>query len=367
MFVPDAKVPELPLAAGLTESEALQQVARALGIGISIVDRGYRILWTNHLVQPEDPGSGDPADVIGAHCYTAYYGRQSTCPGCLPARSFQTGAVYTEVSRRVGPDGGPHYLRITSLPIPGPDGTVNEVMEIAMNVTEEKLLEEQLAQAEKLALVGQMAAGLAHEIKNPLAGMKGALHILQRDRERIPAAERDEVLKEIERQVDRLNHNIEDLLSFARPQKPVLAVNDLNVVVAAVIRGESADPAAAGVRFRSELAEGAVGRFDPNLIEQLLLNLVQNALQALAGSGTVTIRTRSADDLLTLEVEDDGRGMPPEVRARAFDPFYTTRHEGTGLGLAIVQRIAAAHDGQVLLNSRPGEGTRVRVLLPQTP
>ncbi len=364
MFVPDTKVPDLPTSARLTESEALQHVARALGIGISIIDSDFRIVWTNHLVQ-HDGGSGATVDVIGAYCFTAYYGRESLCPGCLPLKSFQTGEVYTEVSRRVGPDGEAHYLRITSLPIPAPDGTVNEVMEIAMNVTEEKMLQEQLAHAESLALVGQMAAGLAHEIKNPLAGMKGAIQVLQRDHDRIPAAERDDVLKEIGRQVDRLNHNVEDLLAFARPQKPVLGVNDLNKVVAAVVRTAVADPAASGVTFRTELAESALGRFDPHLMEQLLLNLVQNAFQALAGSGTVTIRTRATDELLTLEVEDDGPGMPPEVRARALDPFFTTRHQGTGLGLAIVQRIAAAHDGQVLLNSQPGEGTRVRVLLPQ--
>ncbi len=363
--MPDAKVPGLPLTAGLSETEALQQVARALGIGISIVDRDFRIVWTNHLVQHGDGASGEAADVTGAYCYTAYYGRQSICPGCLPLKSFQTGEVYTEVSRRVGLDGRPHYLRITSLPIPGPDGNVDEVMEIAMNVTEEKLLEEQLAQAEKLALVGQMAAALAHEIKNPLAGMKGAVQVLQRDHDRIPAAERAEVLREIGRQVDRLNRHVEDLLAFARPQKPALSETDLNDVVAAVIRVVSADPAAAGVTLRSDLAERARGRFDPHLMEQLLLNVVQNALQALGGAGTVTVRTHATAEALELEVEDDGPGMPPAVRARALDPFFTTRHQGTGLGLAIVQRIAAAHDGQVHLTSHPGRGTLVGVILPQ--
>jgi signal transduction histidine kinase len=364
MFVPDVKVPALPPAIGLTESEALQQVARALGIGISIIDRDFRIVWTNHLVQPETALAHSSSDVIGAHCYKAYYGRESLCPNCLPFRSFRTGEVYTEVSRRVGPDGQPHYLRITSLPITNGDGHIDEVMEIAMNVTEERLRDEQLVQAEKLALVGQMAAGLAHEIKNPLAGMKGAIQILQRDDARISPDERLEILREIGRQVDRLNRNVADLLSFARPHEPVLAVGDLNQVVGAVVRNVAVDPGAQSAQLRSELADRAVGRFDQNLMEQLLLNLVQNALQA--GSRCVTIRTRSTSDLLTLEVEDDGPGMPPDVRDRALDPFFTTRHHGTGLGLAIVQRIASVHGGQVLLNSRPGAGTRVRVLLPQT-
>jgi signal transduction histidine kinase len=364
MFVPDAKIPDLPAISGLSESEALQQVARALGIGISIIDRDFKIVWTNNLVQHEN-GAGQPQDVIGAHCYTAYYGRQSLCPGCLPLRSFQTGEVYTEVSRRIGRNGQPHYLRITSLPIPSSDGAVNEVMEIAMNVTEERHLQDQLAQAKTLALVGQMAAGLAHEIKNPLAGMKGAIQALQRGYDRIPAGERDEVLGEIGRQIDRLNRNVEDLLAFARPQQPVLGTHDLNDVVAAVTRVLAADPEGVGVAVELELAEHAVGRFDPHLLEQLLLNLAQNALQALDGSGTVTIRTQASAEFLAVEVEDDGPGMPPQVRSRALEPFFTTRHQGTGLGLSIVQRIAAAHDGQVLIHSKPGEGTRVRVLLPQ--
>jgi signal transduction histidine kinase len=366
LFVPDTKVPQPPLPTGLSESDALQHVARALGIGISIVDRDFRIIWTNHLVQNEEPEREDEgSSVIGAHCYAAYYGRSSICPGCLPLRSFETGEVYTAVSRRVGRDGQPRYLQITSVPIPGPGGTVEEVMELAMNVTESKLLEEQLAQAEKLALVGQMAAGFAHEIKNPLAGMKGAVRVLKGDYDNVPPEERAEVLAEIERQVDRLNRTVEDTLAFARPQKPVLARGNLNDVVSAVMRTVAADPSARDVHVHTNLAEQATGRFDGHLLEQLLLNLVQNALQALDGGGTIVIRTQTTGDMLSIEVEDGGPGMPAEVRRRAFEPFFTTKHRGTGLGLAIVQRIAEAHGGRALLESRPGGGTSVRVLLPQ--
>ena len=136
-------------------------------------------------------------------------------------------------------------------------------------------------------------------------------------------------------------------------------------MVRAVLQTLRRDPGTTGVSLRTELAPRASGRFDPNLLEQALLNLAQNAVQALEGRGTLTIRTRRDAELLTVEVEDDGPGMAPDVRRRAVDPFFTTKTRGTGLGLSIVQRIADAHGGHVLLRSRPGEGTRVRILLPQ--
>jgi signal transduction histidine kinase len=377
VFVPDAKVPSLPTGGAVLAPEAFEHAARALGIGISIIDRQFRIIWTNHLVQDAPPGGdggaagraaeapGSDGDLAGRQCFEAYYGRGSICPGCLPLRSFATGEVYSEVSRRIGRDGTPRYLQITSLPIQHEDGAVTEVMEIAVNVTEAKLLEEQLAEAEKLALVGQMAAGLAHEIKNPLAGMKGAIRVLRDGWETIPATERSEVLREVERQVDRLNRNVEDLLAFSRPSRPSLQPGDLNDVVERVRRALGSDPESAGVAVRTVLIEDARGHFDPHLVEQALLNVAQNALQAMAGRGTLTLRTRRTADLLTLEVEDDGPGMTADIRRRAVEPFFTTRHRGTGLGLPIVRRIAETHGGHLELDSEPGRGTRVRILLPQ--
>jgi signal transduction histidine kinase len=373
VFVPDAKVPARGSGSAALASDAFEHAARALGIGISIIDRDFRILWTNHLVQDEDapaPHAGDGGasagpDLAGRACFEAYYGRGSVCPGCLPLRSFATGEVYTEVTRRLGRDGKPRYLQITSLPIQHEDAAVTEVMEIAVNVTEAKLLEEQLAEAEKLALVGQMAAGLAHEIKNPLAGMKGAIRVLREGWQTIPAQERTDVLREIERQVDRLNRNVEDLLAFSRPSRPSLQPGNLHDVVDRVRRALASDPDAGAVAIRSVLIEDARGLFDAHLVEQALLNLAQNALQALGGRGTLTLRTRRTADLLTLEVEDDGPGMTPEVRRRALEPFFTTRNRGTGLGLPIVRRIAESHGGHFELDSEPGRGTRARILLPQ--
>jgi signal transduction histidine kinase len=376
VFVPDAKVPARGSGSAALASDAFEHAARALGIGISIVDRDFRILWTNHLVQDvqdEDapaPHAGDGGasagpDLAGRECFEAYYGRGSVCPGCLPLRSFATGEVYTEVTRRMGRDGKPRYLQITSLPIQHEDAAVTEVMEIAVNVTEAKLLEEQLAEAEKLALVGQMAAGLAHEIKNPLAGMKGAIRVLREGWETIPVEERTDVLREVERQVDRLNRNVEDLLAFSRPSRASLQPGNLNDVVDRLRRALASDPDAGAVTIRTVLVEDAGGLFDGHLVEQALLNLAQNALQALGGRGTLTLRTRRTADLLTLEVEDDGPGMTPEVRRRALEPFFTTRSRGTGLGLPIVRRIAESHGGHFELDSEPGRGTRARILLPQ--
>jgi signal transduction histidine kinase len=230
--------------------------------------------------------------------------------------------------------------------------------------SERSAVEEKLTRAEHLAEIGQLAASLAHEIKNPLAGISGAIQII--GEEMGPDAPRQPIVAEILDQIRRLDAAVKDLLIYARPAPARPTTFDLRDVARRVLTVLREEPELLRVRVDCDgLAEGCEARGDGTQIEQLLMNLVINAAQASRDGDTVCIRTRLGEENVELEVEDTGVGMSPEMHKRAFEPFYTTKAKGTGLGLSICRKIAEAHHGVIEIASRLDEGTTVTVRLPR--
>jgi len=229
----------------------------------------------------------------------------------------------------------------------------------------ESFYRERMVRADRFAAVGEVATGLAHEIKNPLAGLSGALELLAEDLARNPR--HAEVIGEMRHQVQRLTHTMESLLSFARPPKAKLRSTDVNATLEKVlflIRQQSRDGAIA-LDLDVPAALPAV-LADPHQLEQVFLNICLNACQAMsADGGTLTVRARPHEGTLTVEMEDTGPGIPPDVRAQVFKPFFTTKREGNGLGLAISARIVAEHGGHIGYRCPPGGGTVFTVTLQQ--
>lgn len=222
---------------------------------------------------------------------------------------------------------------------------------------------EQLRRAERLSALGEVAAGLAHEIRNPLAGMKGALEIVSsRAAVGTPEAEFCAIAT---RELHRLEGLVQEFLDYARPRPPRLRPADLPEVIRRVVSllGPQADGAGVALAVEGEDASQGL-RIDPEQIEQVLVNIVLNAVQASPRGGRVTLRHRRQGGRYLIEVADQGPGIPPDARARIFEPFFTTKDRGTGLGLAISQRIIAAHQGEIRIPSREGGGTTVEILLP---
>jgi signal transduction histidine kinase len=226
--------------------------------------------------------------------------------------------------------------------------------------------DEHLRRADRLAALGEIAAGLAHEIKNPLAGMKGALEIV---RTRVaPDTPETEFIMIAERELQRLETLVGDFLAFARPRPPQLAALDLRTLCGQVCELLAPEGARRqiDVRLTVEAIETSV-MADRAQLEQVLLNVVLNAIQAGPGRSEVVLRVTSTPVAVSLIVDNAGPGVPPEVAARMFDPFFTTKERGTGLGLAISQRIVLAHGGTIDLAVPPDGGTRVIVSLPRSP
>lgn len=229
----------------------------------------------------------------------------------------------------------------------------------------EAFYRERLVRADRFAAVGEVATGLAHEIKNPLAGLSGALELLAEDLASNPR--HAEVVGEMRHQVQRLTHTMESLLSFARPPKARLRASDVNGTLEKVLFLIRQQCRGTQVEIRPELAPGLPQVLaDPSQLEQVFLNLCLNAVQAMAGQGgTLTLRSREGDGQVLVEVADTGPGIPPDLRGSIFKPFFTTKREGNGLGLAISARIVAEHGGHIGYRCPPEGGTIFTITLQQ--
>ncbi|MBU1107839.1 MAG: HAMP domain-containing protein [Candidatus Riflebacteria bacterium] len=232
------------------------------------------------------------------------------------------------------------------------------------NITQRKIIEQQLYHADKLSSIGQLAASVAHEIKNPLASIKTLGQLLQEETEIDDS--RREYIDVIVSEVNRLNGVVEQLLKYARPEGSSfceIAFAEVIKPVLALVRHESDRHQ---VALESDYQDELKVFVDPEKIKQVFLNLIVNAIQSMEKGGKVFIRAFKEEDSLwtVFEVEDNGCGMPEETTGRIFEPFFTTRQRGTGLGLAIVKKIVDLHGGKIEVTSAAGRGTKFKFYLP---
>ena len=224
-------------------------------------------------------------------------------------------------------------------------------------------VEEQLRRAEKLSTLGEMAAVLAHEIRNPLGSIRGTAEILRDDYR--PGDPKHEFIEIQIKETERLNRVVEDFLAMARPQPPEMVRCLLREELETIVALTANDARERKVRLVLEPVAGdAVVRADGEKLRQAFLNIVINALQATPQGGTVTIATRQTDSMFEIRFSDTGPGIDADTLARIFEPFFTTKPDGTGLGLAITKKIIEGHGGTLEVESAPGRGTTVAVRLP---
>jgi two-component system, NtrC family, sensor kinase len=228
-------------------------------------------------------------------------------------------------------------------------------------------IQQELVRSEKLISLGRLSAGVAHEIRNPLNAMKGAMvHLQQRWGSEPLIREYTQLVSE---EIDRLNRVVSDFLYFAKQSPPKLEPTDLNAVILGTQRLLAEKAAQAGVEFVNELDSTLdETRLDAHQMEQVFLNLILNAMEAMTGGGRIVFSTsRQAVNgraLARVVVDDDGAGISEADLPNALDPFFTTKDDGTGLGLPLSLGIVEGHGGTLDLQSRPGQGTRVVITLP---
>ena len=227
----------------------------------------------------------------------------------------------------------------------------------------ERLHRTQMSRAEHLATLGEMATGLAHEIRNPLAGIAGVIEIIGRD---LPATSpARSVVKDVRQEIARINHIVTDLLQTARPHPPKVRKSDLNTTVehAVMLGRQQALAKSVEISLYKDPTLPEV-EHDSDQIHQVLLNLLLNSLQAIEQNGKITVNLESHGKTAVVQVIDNGRGIAPDHLPNIFRPFYTTKGDGTGLGLSLARRIVEDHQGRIDVSSTLGKGTTFAVVLP---
>lgn len=226
------------------------------------------------------------------------------------------------------------------------------------------VIEEQLRRAEKLSTLGEMAAVLAHEIRNPLGSIRGTAEILRDDYR--PGDPKYEFIEIQIKETERLNHVVEDFLRMARPQAGQMQRCSLREELETIIVLTASDAHQRGIRLTLEPPEDDLAvTGDGEKLRQAFLNIVINALQATPDGGSVTISTSTSENSREILFRDTGNGIAADALERIFEPFFTTKADGTGLGLAITKKIIEAHGGSLIVESGLGTGTTVMVRLPE--
>lgn len=265
-------------------------------------------------------------------------------------------------------------INVTASPLRDPYGNFIGSILLLRNLTHRRELEEDLKRADRLAITGTLAAGLAHEIRNPLGGIKGAAQLMRRSLGNDPSLL--EYVDIMIREVERVNRLIEQLLDLSRPVKLNLVPLNIHEVLDDVLMLEAETLGAAKITVKKQFDPSLPSiRGDRDQLTQVFLNLVKNAFQAINGSGTVTITTRAETDVhirgegtarrkfIWVDIKDEGVGIKGEDLSQLFSPFFTTKNTGTGLGLAICYRIIKEHGGLIRVQSVEGKGTTFKVSL----
>jgi signal transduction histidine kinase len=227
----------------------------------------------------------------------------------------------------------------------------------------QRLHQTQMSRAEHFATLGELAAGLAHEIRNPLAGIAGVIEIIGRDLP--PNSPARSVIKDAKEEALQINRILTELLEIARPKPPQFRVGDMYSTVehAVMFARQQAITKRIVVELEIEDVIPPV-EHDPNQINQVLLNLLLNAIQSMDKPGVIRVSLESDEDDVLITVADEGKGIPPEHLPNIFRPFFTTKGHGTGLGLSLARRMVEAHGGHIDVTSVVGKGTQFRVRLP---
>jgi len=275
--------------------------------------------------------------------------------------TIANGHVWHGELRNRAKDGRFYWVDTTIVPFLDDRGKPYQYIAIRADITARKAAEETLVQQAALAQVGQMAAVVAHEVRNPLAGIKGVMQILISRRER-----RDPdlpVMNDIVARIDSLSELVNDLMVFARPRAPKPVEVRLQPLAVDAMTMARRDPAGAYVQISVEGDDGTI-MADAELIRAALFNLLLNAAQAVGERGTISVRTTMSVESAVVEVRDNGPGIPAALRERVLEPFFTTKSRGGGLGLPIARRSAELHGGSLALSCPESGGTIATVTLP---
>ncbi|MCF6179980.1 MAG: PAS domain-containing protein, partial [Geopsychrobacter sp.] len=353
------------------KTNELQTIFDSIGDGITVYDHEGRIQHQN-LISPQ---LFPPGTLLNKSCQDIFHPDSPSMPQVCPVERALKGER-VDSSLIIEREGQKNYhLEVTATPIKDTLGEKNRALVFFRDVTEKRLQELHLIQSEKMSSIGVLATGIAHEINNPLTSVAGFAEALQRRLREAPDLKSDERLADfphylevIVRESYRCKGIIDNLLSFGRKSDGLSVQVDINMALVEILELLKHQPNYQKVKIETILQPGLPPVLaDPSGLRQVFMNLLVNACQAFDESGLIEVTTEISDTkMIAISIRDNGRGMAPNILERIWEPFFTTKEvgKGVGLGLALTYNTVKRYGGEILLESRVGEGSLFTVLLP---
>jgi signal transduction histidine kinase len=331
-----------------------ERLVDGLGEGLELIDGEFTIRHANPWMSQQF------GPVVGRRRYDVLTANHQPCPGCpLARREVMEATVRVEIA---GPDD--RRFLLTCSPVRQADGKIL-LLELVGDITEQERLRQRLSEVERLAAVGELAAGLAHEIRNPLAAILNAATLLEEEAT-LTAEERASLLEAVKTEARRFNTTLSDFLLFARPRQPTRQTGDIGKVVehvSALLQDERNGRSGMQVAVQVEPSLPQFA-FDADQLTQVLWNIARNGVEAMQGRGHLNLGVGRRNGEVLISVADTRPGIPLDEQRRIFQPLISKKAGGTGLGLAIAQRIVTAHGGRIDVESAPEQGGRFTICLP---
>ena len=331
------------------EKEKLNSIVSAIGSGILLLDKNGVVRWANP--QAENMAG---LDLVGRSC-------EELCSECEVSSAHTQDNIETILASNLFGKQGQFY-QVTTAPIKGVNGDTSGYIRLIQDVTEIKKMEEQMSNSEKLASIGRLAAGIAHEIGNPLASVFSFVQIL---REMEEDEFKKDSLQTIYFHVNRISETLKQLSGYSKMPPAESGQCQVNDIIETSVNLIQYDKRAKEISINRELSDTLPQAcVDANQLSQVFVNLILNALDAMPDGGYLTVRSYEKDSSVIIEFKDTGIGIPKENLMKIFDPFYTTKEKGTGLGLAVSYNIVKKMDGILSVESELGKGTTFTIKIP---
>jgi PAS domain S-box-containing protein len=364
------------------ERDMLESVTENIGAGLAVISKDYRILWANKLLK-------QAGDIENKVCYSTFNTIDTVCPDCGVKKVFETGVSFDSHEYRCPFEKGKdRWIELIVTPIKDKNGAVIAALELSIDITEKKLMQNKLAEysqklekivekrteqlkqtqaklvkSERLATIGELAAMVGHDLRNPLTGIMGAAYYLKTKHGTEVGAKGKEMLEIIENAINYSNKIINDLLEYSRDLKLKLTETTPKAMLQSAL---SLLEVPEKIQIIDATKDKPMVKADTEKIRNVFVNIIQNAIDAMPEGGTLTIKSRKAKGTLEIAFKDTGAGMSEEAlsKLKGGVPLFTTKSKGMGFGLPICRRLVEAHGGKISVESMAGKGTTVTVTIP---
>jgi len=360
------------------EKQKFENIVSAIGAGLVIIDKNFRIIWVNRPMEEWFRSTFDQ-NFEGIPCHVLFQQGEKICGKCalkkifktgvIQGKNFQTGVIQRLKHSMTNRDGERRHYQFTSTPLVDIHGKINQVLCLIQDISQQIDMQLKLIQSEKLAAIGELASGLAHQLNNPLVGILNYAQLLQRKIK--PDEPNRELLDTVERGARQCKDIVGNLLNFSRPHHFNYEVLDLrNILDNTLILIENR------LKIKNIIIIIDIANSPPLIegnstqLQQVFLNILMNSLQAMPDGGEIKISANSVyhhkQGYCMVKISDSGAGIPKSIKDKIFDPFFTTKDkdQGTGLGLSIAYGIIKAHNGKIEVKSVKGKGTTFILTFP---